>query len=295
MFASNICFRRNQKDILSGIDFKVKRGHSAVLVGPNGAGKTTLLRILSGDLSPDTGNVALNGTDLAATSLEKQARNRAVLCQETSVPFSFRVHEIIALGLLPWASIVRNAQPLVEEAAAATDVMHLLHRDIMSLSGGERQRVQLARALAQLSPGGYAGKLLILDEPLSALDLGQERRVVQLLRDLRAQGLTVISVMHDLNPALEIADQVCILREGRLLASCSPFDPELPDKLSLAFDTPLVSQVQAGRRVPLILPSVEAEAKDDLPLKKPSNNHDYHTSPPIPNRSRLQVVRPTES
>lgn len=293
--AEGLAFRRGSKEILRGIDLHVKRGESAVLVGPNGAGKTTLLRILSGELAADGGAVAVDGVPLAASGLADLARRRAVLCQDTAVPFSFRVKEIIGLGLMPWNAVVLDPAPLVDEVARETDVLHLLDRDIMSLSGGERQRVQLARALVQLLPGGYRGKLLLLDEPMSALDLGQERRVVKLLARLREEGLTVVSVMHDLNTALEMADRVCILHEGRMLADTSPFDPALPARLSLAFDTPLVSHGQPGRRTPLVLPATEV-APEGLPhpIAFPSK-HEHHDPPSGPGRTRLKLARPAGS
>ena len=242
------------QEILKEVSFDIHHGETACVIGPNGAGKSTLIRALSGDLKPNKGEVMLAGDPIKDLPLDTLARRRAVVTQDTSVPFSFRSAEVIALGLTPWGLSYAEAEGVIRSVADITDVQHLLGRDIRTLSGGERQRVQLARALAQLWPGDFSSQALLLDEPISALDMGQQTRTLNLLRDLRERELTIICVMHDLNAALSCADRLLLLKGGELMADEDPYRLDLPRLLSEAFETPL-QQVQRGTgKAPIITP-----------------------------------------
>ena len=240
--------------ILKEVSFDVHHGETACVIGPNGAGKSTLIRALSGDLKPDKGHVMLAGDPIEKLPLHTLARKRAVVTQDTSVPFSFRSAEVIALGLTPWSLPYNEAEEVISAVAEATDVQHLLDRDIRTLSGGERQRIQLARALAQLWPGDLSEQALFLDEPISALDMGQQSRILDILSDLREKELTIVCVMHDLNAALSCADRLLLLKEGKLLADEDPSHLDLELLLSEAFETPLQQVQQNADKAPFILP-----------------------------------------
>ena len=256
--AFELTVQRKRKRLLDGVSCALEQGTTSVVVGPNGAGKSTLLRALAGDLRPTSGAVTWEGEPLDAYPVRSLARRRAVVMQDTGVPFSFLVAEVIALGGAPWGLSLVELGEVLTEAAACVDVAHLLDRDVRSLSGGERQRVQLARALAQLLPGSLEGAALLLDEPLSALDVGQQQRMLELFGELRARGLTLLAVMHDMNAALQCADHVIALKAGRLLAAGAALDLDLGELLTEAFDTPMCVQPRPGGRGPLVLPAAYA-------------------------------------
>ena len=161
---------------------------------------------------------------------------------------------MIALGLTPWSLSHSEAEDIISLVSELTDVRHLLERDIQTLSGGERQRVQLARALAQLWPGELTEQALLLDEPLSALDMGQQSRTLALLQKLRERELTIVCVMHDLNAALSCADRLLVLKDGALISDEHPRRLDLPLLLSQTFETPLEQVNHGSRETPIIVP-----------------------------------------
>jgi iron complex transport system ATP-binding protein len=200
----------------------VERGEWVALIGPNGAGKTSLLRALAG-LVPATGTITLQAREQPLTSRREFAKLIALVPQLPEAPPALTVAEYVLLGRTPHISYLgaeRDADRLA--AAQAIDRLALtpfIHRSLGSLSGGERQRVVLARALAQAAP------ILLLDEPTSALDLGRQQEALELLDQLRrADGLTVISAMHDLSLAGQYADRLILLDRGRVLADGSPHE-----------------------------------------------------------------------
>lgn len=210
------------RPVLSGITLTANAGQITAIVGPNGSGKTTLLRALTGDI-PATGQIHLNGVDVACAKPWHLAQMRAVLAQETNVAFAFSVAEVVALG---------SPDPdLVTQALERVGLPTFGSRDYGSLSGGERQRVQLARALVQVwQPLGPTGpRWLFLDEPVSSLDLGHQLMVMRLARSFADAGGGVVAVMHDLNLTAMFADNVALLTAGRLVEQGTP-DAVLTDE-----------------------------------------------------------------
>ena len=253
--AKNLSLKLGGKQILDEVSFTISRGQTTSIIGPNGAGKSTLIRALAGDLKLDRGELSLDGVRISALSLRALAKKRAVVMQDTAVPFSFIAAEVIGLGTAPWGLSEAESSDTLGNVAWLTDVEHLLQQDIRTLSGGERQRVQIARALAQLWPGDRSRQVLLLDEPLSALDIGQQQRLLKLFEMLHKRGLTIISVMHDMNAALQSPDHILLLKEGQLLAAGATKDLNLAELLSRAFETPLEEHRRAGLEAPLILPA----------------------------------------
>lgn len=206
------------RPVLEDVTFDVRPGEVLAVVGPNGAGKSTLLAVLSGERSPDSGSVTLDGRALAEFSPLDLARRRGMLTQENSLSFPFRVREVLEMGRSPWARTPQLAddERALADAAALADVEHLLDRRFTELSGGERARVSLARVLAQETP------LVLLDEPTAALDLRHQEEVLVIARSLAGAGRSVVVVLHDLSLAGAVADRVALLAAGRLVALGSP-------------------------------------------------------------------------
>lgn len=215
----DLCLRLGKQPVLGRINFRARPGELTAIVGPNGSGKTTLLRALAGDLK-FTGHATLNGIALAAAPPWELARHRAVLAQHTPVGFPFTVLEVVRLGLS--ASI--RPEMAAEEALSQVGLAGYEGRLFPELSGGEQQRCHLARVLAQLGrPAGTDGpRWLLLDEPVSALDIGHQLMVMTLARRFADAGGGVVAVLHDLNLTAQFAASVALLADGRLSRQGNP-------------------------------------------------------------------------
>jgi iron complex transport system ATP-binding protein len=211
---------RRGRGILNGVDLRVAPGKIVAIVGPNGAGKSTLLKTLTGEVAPTRGEVHLDGRTLGDWTAKELARRRAVLPQSVSVSFPFTVAEIVALGILS-KTTRREQENIVTNALDAVELPAFAPRFYDELSGGERQRVQLARVFAQLWSGGQNG-FLLLDEPTSNLDLSHQLLTLELARTHAGTGAGVVCVLHDLNLAVMVADEIVALKEGRVIATGAP-------------------------------------------------------------------------
>lgn len=201
-------------DRLHGLDLELRPGSLHALLGPNGAGKSSLLELLAGLLPPDRGEVRLAGRPLRDHTAEELAQRRAVVRQQAAAPTGLRAREVVALGRLPHGDEGRRPER-VERSLRQTGTLELADRPMTRLSGGERQRIHLARALAQLD--GVPAPVLLLDEPVSAADIGWQERTMALLRRQAREGATVLVVLHDLNLAARWADEATLLQAGRLV------------------------------------------------------------------------------
>ncbi len=224
--AADLVVCRGDRALLDGVSLGLVAGRVTAVIGPNGAGKSTLLRVLSGELAPGSGAVALLGRPLAAWPVGELARHRAVLPQESDLRFPFRVEEVVRLGRIPHPGGGDTAadHEFARAALARVDLAAFADRLYPTLSGGEKQRVHLARALAQLQPApgepSPAARVLLLDEPTASLDLAHQHSVLALARSLaRREGVAVLAILHDLNLALAYADEVAVLARGRVVAA----------------------------------------------------------------------------
>ena len=209
-------------DRLHGVDLAVAAGQRLGVIGANGAGKSTLLGAITGDVAA-RGDVRFADRRLADLGRIERARRVACLAQQQSLAFPFTAREVVALARSPHATGRAVDTAIVAEAAAAMDITHLLARAYTRLSGGERQRVQLARVLAQIWRAEDAGaSLLLLDEPVAALDIGHQSQVMATLARLAADGVAVVFVMHDVSLAAAHADRLIALRAGQVVASGTP-------------------------------------------------------------------------
>ncbi len=212
--------------ILSGISGQLRRGRVTALIGPNGAGKTTLLRTILGLQPLSAGTITLDGVSAPTLSTNERARRLAYLPQSGAPHWNISARELVGLGRLPWRGTAQDAA--VTDALTATDTLHFAERLINTLSGGERARVMLARVLAGESEWIFA------DEPLANLDPRHQRDVMLRLKSAaHDEGKGVIVVVHELSAAAEIADDVLILKGGRVIGMI--FDAPT---LEAAFDMP---------------------------------------------------------
>ena len=221
LLADGVTVEVRGRAILRDASFSLADGERVALIGPNGAGKSTLLRVLAGTLRPTAGRVELGGIPLAAIDRAEVARRLAVVPQQTALPFSMRVEEVVGLGRLPHEGLLRGSRPSDRAAVAAAiervGLGHLLGRDARELSLGERQLVLLALAVAQQAP------VLLLDEPTVHLDLRHQVEAMELLRDLNERdGTALVAVLHDLGLAAHFFPRLVLVEHGRILADGPP-------------------------------------------------------------------------
>ncbi|WP_048647963.1 heme ABC transporter ATP-binding protein [Nitratireductor soli] len=253
----HLAVRIGRRAILSDVHLTAQPGQVTAIVGPNGSGKTTLLKALAGDLA-FTGDIRINGVALTAMKPWQAAVHRAVLPQSTALSFPYTVREIVKLGLMSGRSGARDDETaqLPERALARVDLAGFAGRFYQELSGGEQQRVQLARVLCQVWRPVLDGRprYLLLDEPVSSLDIKHQLIIMNIAAEFAAAGGGVIAILHDLNLTARFADHVAMMHHGSLVAA-GPVAEVLTDNLvSDVFECRIrVSALPAGG-MPFVLP-----------------------------------------
>ena len=232
----------NGKPIVRSVALVSAPGEITAIIGPNGSGKSTLLKALSGDL-PYAGHVLINGQDCRRLKPWQVASLRAVLPQQTTLSFPFTVREVVALGLTGGRSGVSQSEleDLPERALARVDLAGFAGRLYQDLSGGEQQRVQLARVLCQVWLPVLEGqpRYLLLDEPVSSLDVKHQILVMRIAREFADGGGGVIAILHDLNLSAMFADRILAMRRGRMAAYGPPGEVLTDGRMSEVFDCAL--------------------------------------------------------
>ena len=215
-----VTFAYGGEAVLRDVSCAIGRGEFVGIIGPNGSGKSTLLKLMSGYLRPARGQVAIDGSPAERLSRAALGRLIGVVPQDTLVALPFTVMEMVLLGRTPhgagFAFEDEHDLAAARRAMERTDTVALAGRRVTELSGGERQRVILARALAQ------EPRILLLDEPAAFLDIRHEVEMYDLLRDLQREGMTVVSVLHDLNIAALYCDRLVLLAGGQVARAGTP-------------------------------------------------------------------------
>ncbi len=223
---NNIVVKRCGRALVDDVSISLNAGTMLALMGENGAGKSTLLKVACGDFAPDSGGVELAGKPLNAWTAIERATKRAVLPQESNVAFMFTALEVVLLGRSPHCNGYPKARDIAiaHAALAKLDMQAFTNRLYPTLSGGERARVAFARTLAQLwEPTHDAPRVLLLDEPIAALDIAHQHLALQVAKDFAQEAnCAVLLVLHDLNLAAQYADKIALLKNGRLLAADTP-------------------------------------------------------------------------
>ncbi|HCG7987393.1 TPA: ABC transporter ATP-binding protein [Vibrio parahaemolyticus] len=212
---SNIEIVRGGRQILGIDQLNIPTNELTVVLGHNGSGKSTLVNLLSGQMSPDKGTVALNDTSLSSLKTKELAKQIAYLPQKLPSSAGLTVEELVRLGRFPWRGALGRWKPedkqIIAEAMARTGVAPFSQALADDLSGGERQRAWVSMLLAQQSP------ILILDEPTSALDVHHQFQLMALLAELnRTENVGIIVILHDLNLALRYATHIVALKKGQI-------------------------------------------------------------------------------
>ncbi|WP_019202029.1 ABC transporter ATP-binding protein [Tsukamurella sp. 1534] len=206
--------------VLDGLDLDIPTGVVTTIIGPNGCGKSTLLRTLARLIKPSSGQVVLDGDDIAKLKTKQIATTMGLLPQSPLAPEGLTVADLVARGRHPHQSWLRqwssDDAEVVDAVLTQTGVRDLADRAVDSLSGGQRQRVWISMTLAQ------GTDLLLLDEPTTFLDLSHALDVLDLVDELSSQGRTVVMVLHDLNLAIRYSDHLIAMRDGAVVAQGAP-------------------------------------------------------------------------
>lgn len=242
-----------RQTVLKGIDWQVQRGDFWGIIGPNGSGKTTLLNVLSGVESPEAGEVTLDGRPLAAYGRKALSRRLAVLQQDGLPPMAFPVRQVLEMGRFPFQNWRgkeegNGAEALLNEIVSRLDLQGLENKPLHVLSGGQRQRVALGKVMAQQP------ELVLLDEPTTYLDIRYQMQFMELVSSWqRAEHLTVVAVMHDLNLAALYCDKLLALRDGKIVAMGTPNEIITPEIVKSMFEVDAYSVMHPDRGVPQLL------------------------------------------
>lgn len=215
---SELCYGYDKKnEILHGISAEFSPGKITALIGANGCGKSTLLNLIAGIYRPDSGEVTVNGNNLRLMNRNTLAKMVSVVHQNNMAPGDMTVEKLVAAGRTPhrerFRPFSKKDETAVRAALEDTDTLDFADRPVSALSGGQMQRVWLAMALAQETD------ILLLDEITTYLDVHYQLELLHLIRELnRKKGLTVITVLHDINLALEFCEEVLVMKNGTVLA-----------------------------------------------------------------------------
>ncbi|MFA6807822.1 MAG: ABC transporter ATP-binding protein [Eubacteriales bacterium] len=239
--ATNVSFSYDKTDVLKNISFRIDKGQFVSILGPNGSGKTTLIDLLTGYRSCSSGQIKYQEKLLKLYSVKELAKNFAVVNQASNFKFPFTCFEMVMMGRNVFAGRIAGSgkkdMDKVYEVMAFTDTLEYADSYITDISGGEAQRVLLARALAQKP------EVLFLDEAFSNMDISYRMRLLGIIQKLvRETGLTVISVIHDLNMAYAFSDEIIMLKSGKIHAkgNCREVMTQVSIKEVFEVDTFLV-------------------------------------------------------
>lgn len=199
-------------DIIKDISFECRQNTITAIIGQNGCGKTTLLKALARQLKTSQGSIFLDNKDIKDYTQKDLAKHIAVLPQVRGVP-NIPAKALVMHGRFPYLGFPRipspNDKQIVKQVMDITNTTEYSNIDVATLSGGQRQRVYIAMLLAQQT------NILLLDEPTTFLDMSCQFEVIDLLSDLKNQGKCIIVVMHDISQAMQIADNILLLDNGK--------------------------------------------------------------------------------
>lgn len=242
------------RQAVHGVSCRIGARELVALAGPNGSGKSTLLKLAARVLAPHAGNITFENKPLADWNGKEYARRVGYLPQDPDPTFPMRAIEVVVSGRAPflgrfsWESA--SDYEAAEEALALCDATPLAQRYLDEMSGGERKRVFLARVLAGRP------QMILLDEPLSALDVSHVQQFSALLRDVVDRtGATVVFASHDLNWAAAYSDRMLVMQRGALALDAAPSEVMRPERMRELFGFEGVA-VQAGGRQ-WIVPNVK--------------------------------------
>ena len=205
------------KEILQGVDASIKEGTFCGILGPNGSGKTTTIRHILAFLQVQSGRIKIQEKELHRIDRKELATTLSFVPQNTFLEADFTVYEVVAMGRNPYmsrfSSLTEKDEKIISEALAMTNTERFREKRLNQLSGGEAQMVLIARAIVQDTPW------IILDEPISHLDIKHQFKLMELLKELNEKKhKTIIAILHDINLASQYCDEIILMKDGKVYA-----------------------------------------------------------------------------
>ena len=237
MSLHGLCLNRNGKQVLNNITGELSPGKIIALLGPNGAGKSTLIQAMARLLECE-GRIEIKGQAIENLSSEQLAQHLAYLPQHSQLQFPLEVEEVLSLATLPFGLTRLQQRQQVKKVISDWGIEALAHKDFRQLSGGEQQRCQIARTYLQLSnmvTDGQGHGIWLLDEPASSLDLEHQQQLKNICIQAAKEGHCIVIVLHDLNQAFNLADEVWLLDEGQICAQGSMAEVMTEELISRVF------------------------------------------------------------
>lgn len=235
----NITIKYGDYEVLRDISFGIKKGEFTSIIGPNGAGKSTVLKAIMKNIDIASGDISIKGKSIKDITHKEKACIIGFVPQEFNISFDFTVYDIVAMGRNPYLVKFKkskyNDKKIIEESMQKTNTYEFKDKYFNSLSGGEKQRVIIARALAQQP------EILILDEATSSLDIHHQLDILELIHSLnREDGLTVLTIMHDLNLASRFSDEIVLLSKNGIVKHGKPNEVIDEQVLKSVYDMDMV-------------------------------------------------------
>lgn len=235
----NITLKYGDYEVLRDISFNIKKGEFTSIIGPNGAGKSTVLKAIMKNIELADGDISIKGKSIKNITHKEKACIIGFVPQEFNISFDFTVYDIVAMGRNPYLVKFKKSKfddkKIIEESLQKTNTYEFKDKYFNSLSGGEKQRVIIARALAQQP------EILILDEATSSLDIHHQLDILELIHSLnREDGLTVLTIMHDLNLASRFSDKIVLLSKKGVIKSGTPSEVIDEQVLKNVYDMDMV-------------------------------------------------------
>jgi len=220
--ADGITFGYSRSPVLHNVSLSVRKGEIVSLLGPNGSGKSTLLKVLLGLYRPGSGSVLLEGRPISRIAPKELAKRIAYVPQTHRMAFAYRVVDVVLMGRTPhkpfFSRYSRHDLDIALQALDRLSIGHLKDQSYTDISGGERQLTLIARALAQ------GADILVMDEPATSLDFGNQVRLLDQITGLSRLGFTFVKSTHFPDHAMWIADRVVMLQKGSVIADGKPSD-----------------------------------------------------------------------
>ena len=239
----SVSLKLDNRQILKDVSLEINEGDIVSVIGPNGAGKSTLLNVLTGDISPDSGDIIYDNKQLNKISIQERAFTRSVMSQMQTLVFNFNVKDVVEMGWLQRGNsdFSSNFTMAFEAVTSECNVHNLVHRKFNSLSGGEQRRVHFARTLLQLWRPSQSNdpRYLLLDEPTANLDLSSEMLLMNILKARATSNVGILVILHDLNLASHFADKIAIMKGGEIKAFGKPEEIMTDDFLTSIYEVPI--------------------------------------------------------
>lgn len=238
--------------VLEKLSLNIPSGKITAILGPNGTGKTTMLHLMLGLLKPSRGQIEIGGKSHGGYSRRDLSQLIGLVPQFESIPFNFTVFEYVLLGRSPYLSPFQlpgdEDLKIVDQALRRAGITHLAEKSVTEISGGERQLVHIARVLTQQT------RVLLLDEPTAHLDLENQNRVLNLLKEMARGGTTSVLTTHDPNAAIFAADHFVLMNKGAVVAEGALDEVITTRNLSRIYRAPIRVEKNNGFTVVVLDP-----------------------------------------